>query len=503
MPTLRNIQKRNKRNKENIHKTMDLSFNFIRPDFETKFKKNITNLFSLSMYTLLNNKYRINILTCEIPQNLDHCCFSDIYSSFNLLLIKINNITDFDVYKLANVKYNFYNDIINKKLFLCNKMSNDVILNIFNECQTLYFKLTHLKKKIVHKISKVFDFDEDLRSNKLKDINRDNLIEMIDNKTIYTFRISDLVNIIENSLCSCEYEMVQNPLLPKNPFTNNVLNNSFLINLYFKVKHSNLKMPILFHHFFLCYFNLFIFEVENDVLIREQVIIRYIKNLTEDEYYNNIMKMLRIVKRKYKLNIVDNIDKKTPKHFIVNALKNYYHCFLNSERSINNYKSSIFLIRFKKSIFAFHRYNKIFGRLIFVTGGNSKPSYITHHLEFNKVNKFLKEQEMLDCYEPDIVMDNRDVGIPLPNIPTFTPRNVINEIINNNPTLINDDDDDDNDNDNVSYSSTNTSEYESNYGNGNIIYPDINDNVEYDDTEEDWEGDSDDNGDDNGVDNST
>ena len=37
MPTLRNIQKRNK---ENIHKTMDLSFNFIRPDFETKFKKN-------------------------------------------------------------------------------------------------------------------------------------------------------------------------------------------------------------------------------------------------------------------------------------------------------------------------------------------------------------------------------------------------------------------------------------------------------------------------------
>ena len=92
MPTLRNIQKRNKRNKENIHKTMDLSFNFIRPDFETKFKRNITNLFSLSMYTLLNNKYRIDILNYRIPQNLDHCCFSDIYSSFNLLLIKINNI---------------------------------------------------------------------------------------------------------------------------------------------------------------------------------------------------------------------------------------------------------------------------------------------------------------------------------------------------------------------------------------------------------------------------
>ena len=54
------------------------------------------------------------------------------------------------------------------------------------------------------------------------------------------------------------------------------------------------------------------------------------------------MKMLRIAKRIYKLNIILNIDQLFPKDNVVNALKNYYHCFLYSEHSINRYKCGIF-----------------------------------------------------------------------------------------------------------------------------------------------------------------
>ncbi len=274
----------------------------------------------------------------------------------------------------------------------------------------------------------------------MQDVKKDNLIELIDNKTIYTFRISDMVNIIENSLCSCEYGMIHNPVPPKNPFTNTPFSKTFFTNLYFKVKHSNLKIPILFHNFFLCYFDLKTFEVEHDVLIREQVIVRYVKNLTIDEYYDNIMRMLRIAKRQYKSNIILNIDQDFPKDIVVDALKNYYHCFLYSEHSINRFKNGIFTRKFKKSISAFHRYNKIFGRLIYSPNNNSKPNFISHYLEYKNVNKFFREQEASDCYEPDTVMDNQTIDNELnfmndpiyPRLPIMPrPHNIINESANN------------------------------------------------------------------------
>jgi hypothetical protein len=440
-------EKRKERKENNQPLYMDLSCNFIRKNYEDVYNKNITNLYSLSIYTLLVNKYDIDIITLKYQHdtnntNNDYKYNPDICAIFNRLLISINNINDYDVYKLANVKYTFYNNLINDKMFLLNKTSSNTITNIFNECQTFYFNLIQLKKKIVYKLSKKYDIDEDLRSNKLKDIKKENLIELIDNKTIYKFRISDMVNIVENSLCSCEYEMLHNPLPPKNPFTNTPFTKSFFINLYFKVKHSNLKIPTLFHNFFLCYFDLKIFEIENDVLIREQVIARYLKNLTQEEYYDNIMKMLKIVKRQYKLDIILNIDQLCPKNMVVDALKNYYHCFLYSEHSVNRYKNGIFTRIFKKSISAFNRYNKIFGRLVYYSHHCNNPKFISHYLEYKNVNKYLKEQEALDCYEPDTVTDNEinanRTGYIRNNISIFNPRHRINEILNNHLNIIED-----------------------------------------------------------------
>ena len=66
---------------------------------------------------------------------------------------------------------------------------------------------------------------------------------------------------------------------------------------------------------------------------------------------------------------------------------------------------------FKRSIRAFHSYNKIFGRVVYSTNNNNnnKPNFISHYLEFKNVNKYLQKQEASDCYEPDTVMDNQTI----------------------------------------------------------------------------------------------
>ena len=414
--SLRNI--RNNKIKKSFNFCLDLKdCNFLCAEYI--FSQRIKHLFTLSCYYILKNKYNIDIINYKRIESIDSNCefdkyTSDILSFFGLLINDINHYLNKDTNKknenISKIKFRKLNSLNCNKLFFIHKTDElkKIINNIFSECQKLYFKLMSLKIKIHYKISKIYDYDEDLRSNKLDTIKKEQLFEIIENKTIYTFRTSDLVNIIENSLSSCEYDLIHKPNFPKNPFTNLNLSLSNLYNLYFKVKYSYLKMPILFHNFFLCHFNLRVFEVSCDVLIRDEAIAHFLKNLNEQQYHSNIMNMLKFVKRTIKtdnkqiINIFSNIDKDFPVDILVESLKRYYHLFVNYRNTLNNYKSEIFKDLFIKHIRAFYEYNKIFGRKILMYREKG-CRFITDYLKFNDVKQFLKDREESDYYEPDTI----------------------------------------------------------------------------------------------------
>ena len=82
-----------------------------------------------------------------------------------------------------------------------------------------------------------------------------NVISVFHNSRIYLFTLTDLVNIINNSLGNSQY-LYSDPLPIKNPYTNKEFDKSTLYNIYFSLKSSSYTMPILFYNFFLCNFNL-------------------------------------------------------------------------------------------------------------------------------------------------------------------------------------------------------------------------------------------------------
>ena len=446
-------RKKNRENKPLISNTLSEEYfdNYFKNYYDLKLKECVKDTFSLSCYILLKNKYNIDILKfpfMKIEKNdtqiykeklIEQNNMYDIYIFFNTLICCILNTKNQseEYYSYANDKFNHYKKYLYKEVFFLNKESYNDILKIFYECQTLYFKMIKFKQLLMYKISKKYDYDEDLRSNKLNSIKKNYLFEIIENKTRYLFSIKDLVNIIENSLSSCEFGLVHHPVYPKNPFTNIEFSLSNLFNLYFKVKNTYLKMPILFHHFFLCHFNLKVFGIECDVLIREQSIIRYLKNLNKDEYYDNIMKLLKLVKKKFKINIYANIEKNFPKDVLVSALKPYYHMYIHYTNGLNKYKIELFKNKFKKYIHAFYNYNKCFGRrIMFKEGNNYKSKYITNYLKFNDVKEYLKEkeinEEINDYYEPDTIQQS--TYEPITSIPTSIGRDITynNEITNQN-----------------------------------------------------------------------
>jgi hypothetical protein len=417
--SLRNNKKKNKKNPYNFCLDLkDNNFLCLEYRFFQKFK----HLFTLSCYYILNNKYNINIFnynymhkeSIDTNYEFDKHYVCDISTFFEGLISDINYYLDKDTNKknenIAKIKFRKIDNLNCDKIFFIRKTDElkEIINNIFSECQKLYFKLINLKTKILYKTSKIYDYDEDLRSNKLNTIKKEQLFEIIENKTIYIFRVTDLVNIIENSLSSCEYELIHKPIFPKNPFTNLNLSLSNLYNLYFKVKYSYLKMPILFHNFFLCHLNLRKFEVSCDVLIREQAIVHFLKNLNQQQYHCNIMKMLKFVKRTIKtdnkqiIKICSNINKEFPADILVESLKPYYHLFVKFRNTLNNYKSEIYKDLFIKHIRAFYEHNKIFGRKI-ITSNPKGYYFTTDYLKFNNYEPDTIQQSNITTNPPSLI----------------------------------------------------------------------------------------------------
>lgn len=146
-----------------------------------------------------------------------------------------------------------------------------------------FCKLAYLYKL---KKAKTYEFNTDLCFTPLDNLSNNCKIQLYDdyNNTIYHFRISDLIKIINDSLSYCP-DFFVSPLYIKNPFTNIKFTKTQLYNIYFKIKESNYLIPTLFHLYFLENFNLYLFSINNESIIRDY----YIENYSRT--FNNELKL--------------------------------------------------------------------------------------------------------------------------------------------------------------------------------------------------------------------
>ena len=212
---------------------------------------------------------RINLK--NIPYN-DYCCFTynrilyqvlkkyhvDIFS-FHLCSLNIKNDNVNTVCDNINNHEKIYNYIIpqfyysiifnSKNKFTIIKDSiitnnfltttqKDYILYLFSKSQKHYRALCKFAYIYKYKKFKHFDFNTDLLYNDLKTLNKNIKIELIENNIIYTFRLSDLNNLIYKSLTHNSQLITESQNI-KNPFTNIGFSICNLYNIYFAFKRSN------------------------------------------------------------------------------------------------------------------------------------------------------------------------------------------------------------------------------------------------------------------------
>lgn len=193
----------------------------------------------------------------------------------------------------------------------------------------------------------------DLYMNEIN-INHRNSIKIYQNKTNYWFTISDLINQIETALLNSPYYFSE-PLEPKNPYTNIPFTKSTLYNIYFKIRDSTYLPSALIHNYFLCEFDLYLFRIENECLIRETYFRRYVYNTDPNTLFYEILELARTFRIR--------IDEDAPKDEIIKIMRPYLYLHMVSKYHICGLeKQAVAHILLFKQMEDLRLYNRQFGK---------------------------------------------------------------------------------------------------------------------------------------------
>ena len=364
------------------------------PDEPLKFNLSITkentDTNDTKDYDFIKVSYVYNIV-CRIYK-----VFKEIQKTKKSNKIK-QAIKQFACAKIKVFSQIFYNDNNGNQ---CNNNSNPSfflhsyktsLLETFTKAQRIYNAFTRFAHLYRVKKYKTVVTD-DLSMNPL-DIHHQNTFVLIQNKSKYLFNTNDLVKIIENAITHAP-SFFQEPTEPKNPYNNEPFNLATLYNIYFKLKALPRVMPTLIHLFFLSNFNVDHFVLNNEPLLRETAIRKYIHNSTDDILYKSIIKMLAANHYTRKL----TIHKEFPLKTLIEIFKPFLYYFyiinydIQGTERIDNYKRMLY-IKLKK----FYEYNKAFGRKMCNSTIQNKllkslnlplipkTSFSTKHLTFHNI----------------------------------------------------------------------------------------------------------------------
>ena len=181
------------------------------------------------------------------------------------------HITDFIVLdndiNISQIQY-FNKYIINGLYFSEDEYTNAVIEYI--NSKRLYNSLQKYSYKFKKRHSKKYENDTDLYGTPFIQLKSNILYNYFDsdNRIIYTFRITDLINIINDALSYSPNFFVECKTI-KNPYTNIEFNISSLYNIYYAIKNSTYLMPFLFHQYFKNNFDMTNFIYNNESNIRD------------------------------------------------------------------------------------------------------------------------------------------------------------------------------------------------------------------------------------------
>ena len=207
------------------------------------------------MYFLI--KYISKLNKFDIPEEFD--LFTNDTSN-----CKLN--TDIYLYKF----YIIDNDYLTKK-------DKEFLIDLYILCKMVKNNIHKMLKKYHTKKIIYSEISTDLYFNELKLLPKNHIINIIQNNTLYSFRISDLVNMWIKNLKNTD-NLFCKPTELKNPYTNVPFKKFNLYNIFIALVHSPFIIPNLIYQFIKCYCSISKFITDQYPILKDNAIRVFIEN---------------------------------------------------------------------------------------------------------------------------------------------------------------------------------------------------------------------------------
>lgn len=325
------------------------------------------------------NKYTSNIIREEFLDNINN--YND-----NILILHIYNFVSAIIFHKKNeyktetdyrINYFDYYILQNDKL---NEEEKKYLFDIFSKTQKTYNSLNRISFLYKKYKANHYDINCDLCMNDFNTIKSNIIFSLFckNDKTIYKFRISDIITIINNAL-TYDYNFITIPQEIKNPYTNIPFDKGELYYIYFKIKNSSFLMPYLFDRLFTDNFDLFKFKINNECYLRDESIKKFIKTDNILDKRNYILSMFE----EYFIYAKTTIDFFYPPSILVHHFnKPYLELYLKSTYSLNPDLKFLSTNQLIEKLINFNKLNPNYGQA-FITKKRDNENNIHLIYRFN------------------------------------------------------------------------------------------------------------------------
>ena len=249
-------------------------------------------------------------------------------------------------------------------IFFSALMDNEDVIQIAK----IYIKTKQIKNKLekfirIYKQKKaiLYDCNTDLYLNCLDDFKDKYKITIIENKTKYKFRLSNLINYWVESLTNNE-ALFSKPITLSNPHTNLDISKHNLYNIYFKLLNTGFNIPLCINAFFHCDMDISIFAFRYYTMLKEITIDNFIKQ-TNNIYdkWDQVINMLHDYRKFIDYTTFSNFVSYQTKISICKKLKEPLNHYLKYKFSYNPLKKKRENISARKKIKKYLKDNPNFG----------------------------------------------------------------------------------------------------------------------------------------------
>ena len=260
-------------------------------------------------------------------------------------------------------KFCSFEYMVLKNIFYSSE-EKEKVLDLFCRAQKVHSCLCRIVRRWRWKKALLYPKTDDLIGTQLSTIKDHLKIRILQENTIYIFRVSDLLNIWMNAL-TYTLGTTPRPCIPRNPYIGLDFEPHHLYQIYFHIRfYTSLDIPVYLSQFFKHNFNLKTFREQMYTLLREDAILTHLTDSPTSALYFDILNMIngnrKIFKdRKIRADLVGSSQTKA-----VKLLKPLLRFYLPGILSCNPFMKRSQWRLFKKNVEQFLHKNPTFGRFI-------------------------------------------------------------------------------------------------------------------------------------------